>query len=41
MPKKRLLTQMTMPKGSPKRWRKKYKGKLFYFRGEYAVLAAA
>ena len=30
------LTRMKMPKGQAQRWRKKYKGKTYYFRGAYA-----
>lgn len=31
--KRRELTEMTMPPGVPKRWRKKHQGKILYFRG--------
>lgn len=30
------LTKMKMPKGQVPRWRKKYRGQIFYFRGPYA-----
>ena len=37
MPKvKKVLSQMAMPRGVAKRWRKIYGGKNYYFRGEYA-----
>jgi hypothetical protein len=35
------LTKMPMPKGQAPRWRKKYKGKIYYFRGEYRTALAA
>ena len=32
---KLILTKMRMPKGQAPRWRKKYKGNIYYFRGTY------
>ena len=35
-PSKPTLTRMPMPKGQKPRWRKKYKGEIYYFRGSEA-----
>ena len=35
MSRKKELTEMPMPKGVAKRWRKKYRGNIYYFRGDY------
>lgn len=34
--RKLALTRMVMPKGQAPRWRKKYHGTIYYFRGQYA-----
>lgn len=36
-----VLTEMAMPKGTPKRWRKICEGRNYYFRGDYATALAA
>jgi len=33
--RKKVLTQMPYQAGLPQRWRKIYKGKIYYFRGDY------